>query len=707
MAPRSIPGLSYPMRETDTHVREQKVDGSNNMRKMVSFPIECSSLSGTRTVVVSGNFEGDSKRLGVVMKQSSNIATNAALRGNRVVYAFLGNVVPDVHDDSVSDSMTAILDMAANGIKLNSSFSVLPEDVLLIIGPRELSWLRLANPDPQMREIVRFDSPHAINVLGRKTPFDGKPAWAMHNKSLKLFPSELCLDAMAVAMFLKLVSMTQLTMRAPGLIQAFVRRLSREDRRDPVPYILLTRFLERFGGTIKEGTDKLFDNDQLTPEGLGIMPAVKDIVHAVLEFADREVNSYMKNGSIIKCVVNTDTSGGSDGLWITPTGTHGGIIVGNLPVAVDESTLEIKWEVGPKSKIEWSHALNQKFHEFHENFRNGRVDLVMYKVFLAMSISSHHDVLPLNKLRASPTSSCHGVTAGISVPFGTVQRRILVDSSRVASKQSDLLSVLEKWTNINTDAYTPSTFWSVSSWCKGTQIDLESRALTLNHTEKAKDHLYNVSVTLASLLSTMVDGVKVITHGIDGLNGLLGPTIITTSGQKQAMRVVSFTHDKLETAFVVLLPEAFVSHSIDYYNYNYEAIESTDTPMIATEGFIALPDESAVKLDLPGLLDAEVSELESDLGKRVWALPKKRSGTEIAAFTSSDYAAISKMEASSQINRQISIPGYTILHTRQTDTDALAGINIGLVHVPGLARMTLDTDVSKYHAMFRVKAKSN
>ena len=103
-------------------------------------------------------------------------------------------------------------------------------------------------------------------------------------------------------------------------------------------------------------------------------------------------------------------------------------------------------------------------------------------------------------------------------------------------------------------------------------------------------------------------------------------------------------------------------------------------------------------------MDAEVS----DLGKRVWALPKKRSGTEIAAFTSSDYAAISKMEAESQINRQLSIPGYTILHTRQTDTDALAGINIGLVHVPGtLARMTLDTDVSEYHAMFRVKAKSN
>lgn len=689
------------------------VEGSNTMRKMAPAPTGCSAHAETRTVVVSGNFEGDSKRLGVVMKQSSDIAIKAALHGNRVVYAFLGNVVPDVHGDSNSDSMKSILSMAESGIELNSSLSVRPEDVLLMIGSRELSWLRLANPDMETREISRFDFPDAINVLGHETPFAGMngikslTSWSIHNNSLRLFPSQMTPNVLAVAMFLKLVSMTQMTMRAPGLVKAFAERLSKENRGDAVSYISLIDFLDGFDGTIQDGIEKLFDGDQLTPEGLGLMPASKDMVDAVLEFAENEVNSYMKMGSLINCVVNMDTSGGSGGLWLTPVGTHNGRIVGKLPAAVDESTLKIKWKRGPESKIEWKDAFNQKFHEFHDQFMNGHVDRTMYEVFVAMSISSHHDVLPVNNLRSSPTSSCQGVTASSSVPFGTVQRRILVDNSRVASKQSDLLSVLEKWNNINTDAYTPSTFWSISSWCTGTQMDIESGAPMLNLGEKAKDHLYNVSVTLASLLSTKVGGVDVMSHGIEGLNGLLGPALAANSGQRQAMRVVSFTHDKLDTAFVVLLPEAFVRHSVDYYNYNYEAIASPDAPMIAVEGFIALPDESAVPLDLPGLSSAEVSMLRTELGTRVWALPKKRSDTESAAFTSSDYASISVMETSEQCNREIIIPGYTILHTRQTDTDALSGINVGLAHVPGLARMTLDTDVTEYHSMFRVVAKSS
>eukprot|EP00966_Prymnesium_polylepis_P095698 2217257-Prymnesium_polylepis.1 len=62
------------------------------------------------------------------------------------------------------------------------------------------------------------------------------------------------------------------------------------------------------------------------------------------------------------------------------------------------------------------------------------------------------------------------------------------------------------------------------------------------------------------------------------------------------------------------------------------------------------------------------------------------------------------MQKSDGPQRSIVIPGYTVFHTRQTDSDPFAGLHIGLAKVPGLARMTIDTDTTDLHRMFRVKA---
>eukprot|EP00966_Prymnesium_polylepis_P050865 1177826-Prymnesium_polylepis.1 len=66
------------------------------------------------------------------MRQSAEIAIKASLHGNRVVYAFLGNLVPDISSGDTTDSLTEVLRMKKEGISLNDSFSVSPDDVLLL-----------------------------------------------------------------------------------------------------------------------------------------------------------------------------------------------------------------------------------------------------------------------------------------------------------------------------------------------------------------------------------------------------------------------------------------------------------------------------------------------------------------------------------------------------------------------------------------------
>ena len=95
--------------------------------------IGCGPGSETKSVFVAGNFEGDSSRLDVVMQQSKALALKAAKRGNKVIYAFMGNVMPDVHragrNDDNFDSVSKIIQMAESGIELAPTHSVSARDV--------------------------------------------------------------------------------------------------------------------------------------------------------------------------------------------------------------------------------------------------------------------------------------------------------------------------------------------------------------------------------------------------------------------------------------------------------------------------------------------------------------------------------------------------------------------------------------------------
>lgn len=657
-------------------------------------PIGCAIGSDTKTVVVAGNFEGDSTRLGVVMQQSRRVAAGAAARGNRVVYAFLGNVLPRLHDSSSDAGLEGpvdhILKMAQEGIVLGQGVRVAPDDVLMLSGPSELAWLRLANSNASSREISAFDDPLAREVLTRGAPATLTKQAKSYNKSLWLFDVVEDEDGVSVAMMLKLLSMTNLTMKAQGLVPIFLRRLQRQGSHDEASVASLLSFVSNFQGTVEEGMAKLFNGGRLTPEGVGLQPAAKALVATVVDFARDLATRYTRHSKLVHFVTNGDSTDAEGGLWLVPRGVH--YTIGKLASGVDEAG--VKWEDGPQDKLEWTRAINKDFRHFVKDLLKGddSVSVDKIKAYAALSVESENNT-PLAGLGSLAT--CSGVTCSSELPFGTIQQRRLVKDAYNGS-HSRLVRVLDQWASI-TDASSSSTYWSVATWCGSTRVELSPVAPPLDLHERLSSHLRNVSVVLASLLTARVGDKSVAEFGVGDLGGVVGPVVVA---EKQQMRAISFAHTSFDTVFVALLPEAFVRWSLDYLEDDIDLAMTHGTPFLATEGFMALPDENVVPLGFPGIPASDVEALRAELGNRVWSIPRKRSNG--AHYTAAEYASITYMStAGNETSR--TTPGFCVYRTTQNSVDPLDGVTVSLAPVPGMAnRMTITT--SKEHAKHVVHA---
>jgi hypothetical protein len=281
-----------------------------------------------------------------------------------------------------------------------------------------------------------------------------------------------------------------------------------------------------------------------------------------------------------------------------------------------------------------------------------------------------------------------------------VRRRLLVKSAvcTASPRHSDLLRVTDQWASINTVCTGP-VYWGVATWCGGTKGDIGSPPSVLGVDGQLTQQLLAVSVTLASMVVFRTRGRSVRDCGVAKLCGVLGPVVVAHG---QLMRVVAFEHDEVDASFVALLPEAFVQFSLDHHNHDLEAVAGFGAPMLAVEGFLALPDEAAVPL---GFSRAENEAYRAELGTRLWALPKQRAAARVADAAAAIEAAA---ESKTTVRSQCYTPGFTVLHTRQSSKDPFAGVAVGLSEVPGLRgerRITIDTDLTPKHADFRVVAK--
>ena len=339
-------------------------------------------------------------------------------------------------------------------------------------------------------------------------------------------------------------------------------------------------FLLSYCGNIVNGVARLMHGGGLTPEGLGLEPAVEPVIKAVLSYANGVMLLYLKSSSLVHHVAN---QAGAP-VWIT--GMHIADAVGKLPCGFDSSMLAVEWKDGPEGRVEWASALNKEFELFLHMLEKGTVSEDLFKAYAGLAIDDRDDPLPLRALAESPAETCYGFASPSARPFGTVKRRVLVKEA-VDSHQSDLLNVTDQWVNINTAPYAPSTYWGVLTWCGSTKADIESRPVVTSVERELDQLLLGVSVTLASMVTARTRGGSVKDYGVHNLSGVLGPVVC--DAQRHHMRVAAFSHRSVDVSFVALLPEEFVQFSFDYYNYDLESADGA--PMLATEGFLVLPDE--------------------------------------------------------------------------------------------------------------------
>jgi hypothetical protein len=389
------------------------------------------------------------------------------------------------------------------------------------------------------------------------------------------------------------------------------------------------------------------------------------------------------------------------GVWVTPKGSDYGRLRGKLPVGVDPDTLSVETNEAPRSPREWTLALNSAFSKFVTHFETGGVDTGFYTALFALSIDTCFNAVPLDGLSDDPTRTCYGVTLSESMPFACIQRRILVKETKERHEQ-DLVSVLDQWATINTEGYCPSSYWGVFTWCGGTMTDIAYPQLVLSSADTYATQLHDVSVLLATMLMARVKERTLAEHGLAGLDGVVGPIVVTAS--KKTMRSIVFSHEHLDATFVAIVPEAFVQTSLDYYSYDIEAFKGSSAPMIAAEGLVALPDDSEVSVG--SFLHAQNDSVTQRSGTRLWRLSKRLPDQSKLTPTTIDQTALHSIPASSGPHTETRILGHTVYHTRQSDVDPFAGLHIGLSTVPGMgSRMTIDTDMTPKHRLFRVVAR--
>ena len=292
--------------------------------------------------------------------------------------------------------------------------------------------------------------------------------------------------------------------------------------------------------------------------------------------------------------------------------------------------------------------------------------------------------------------------------------------------QSDVCSVLCAWVRAGTSGLTPSVFWTVSTTCEGVQQHLALRAHSAELPQMRYvaqramcDGLYEASVTLASLLSLPDVAACVQRDGLAAVRGTLGPVVLAgpSAGPAQAprpMRVAAFTLSGVESTFVALLAEPFVRYALDGAAHPYDALRGT-APQLATVGFLALPHSNAVPVAVRGWSQEDASEVEEQLGRRLWRLSPAGAGDHGGhgghgghgdhgdhgdrgdrgdhggGKGGSEALAVDVMRATSPATAAgsaLDALDCTLFYTMQRDSDALAGLRVALARV-GESRMSV------------------
>jgi hypothetical protein len=140
--PQQLPPPLSPSAPAASSVPPAALSGVPEHPKVAD--VGCSMAGLTRTVIVIGGVNGSKERLNVALEKTVSLSRVASARGNQVHIAFLGGALPPHGSMAKETALQHMVTIAKYG---SAEHGVRPENVHLIVGPREIQALSiLASP---------------------------------------------------------------------------------------------------------------------------------------------------------------------------------------------------------------------------------------------------------------------------------------------------------------------------------------------------------------------------------------------------------------------------------------------------------------------------------------------------------------------------------------------------------------------------------
>jgi len=374
-----------------------------------------------------------------------------------------------------------------------------------------------------------------------------------------------------------------------------------------------------------------------------LLAGASELKHATDE--DASWKAYLAEAALLEFVPYA--RGSADGTWLLPS--SGDACLDLVPR-------------GSKSLQEWKDAINA-----HPRER------------LALATK---EGLPFAKLGAES-----GMTATTNAGVSTIQRTIewVVSDPRDVFCWPDTASV---WSSVTSTGIAPA--WAITTRCSKTISALTIPTLRLDRQLTISDLQYDVSLTLASLISQTQSKFET-------LKGVIGPVVLAGRNDDEPMRCIEWVDPLKPTEHVLmLLPESYVR--LTFPDYNGPEFGSVQW----LSSFLCLNNSHAIPLQVKGC-QAEADEVVSQMGTRLWRLPlaDSNSSTVMPTLQRADVARSTMYYKTQQdAARSTEKAGlrfwsstHTLFYTNTSSKDHLTGLRVRWVFAADRPQMpTLDAD---------------
>lgn len=243
------------------------------------------------------------------------------------------------------------------------------------------------------------------------------------------------------------------------------------------------------------------------------------------------------------------------------------------------------------------------------------------------------------------------------------------------------------WSSVSTGSM-PS--WAITSGCARTIAALTQPPMKLDRQLTVADTLYDVSLTLASLLSKS-------SCKFDTLRGVIGPLVLAGRDYSEPMRVVEWSDYNQNESVLMLLPETYMQ--LVFPDYNGPTFDTVQW----LSGFVCVSNSNVIELNADGRCHAEADEMVEALGPRLWRLPPVTKDWDMAVqaiklsdVTHETMRYHTQQEAAKSVEtsgKRIHSSTHTIFRTTTSSKDHLTGLRVRWVFAADRPTMpTLDAD---------------